>query len=64
VTLLDPARPGLDLRSRLSDIALFGHAAKLLAKDVGLLAAMLGDDPGFAVLRSAAEPFLERIART
>jgi len=55
---------GFEVRARLPDIALFGHGAKLLAKDVGLLAAVLGNDPGLAVLRSAAEPFLERIART
>jgi 3-hydroxyisobutyrate dehydrogenase-like beta-hydroxyacid dehydrogenase len=52
-----------DVRARLPNIGLFAHGAKLLAKDVGLLAALLKDDPGCAVLRDAAEPFLERIAR-
>ena len=52
-----------EVRARLPDIALFGHGAALLSKDVGLLATVLKDDPGFATLRGAAEPFLERIAR-
>jgi 3-hydroxyisobutyrate dehydrogenase len=52
-----------DVRARLPDIGLFGHGAKLLAKDVGLLASVLNDDPCCAVLRGAAEPFLERIVQ-
>lgn len=52
-----------EVRARLPDIAMFGHGAKLLAKDVGLLTAILGENPSCASLRGAAEPFLERIAR-
>lgn len=52
-----------EVRARLPDIAMFGHGAKLLAKDVGLLAAVLSDDSCSASLRGAAEPFLERIAQ-
>jgi 3-hydroxyisobutyrate dehydrogenase len=54
---------GFEVRARLPDIALFGHGAKLLAKDVGLLATLLRNDPCCGILRGAAEPFLERIAR-
>jgi 3-hydroxyisobutyrate dehydrogenase len=54
---------GFEVRARLPDIAQFGHGAKLLAKDVGLLDAVLSDDSCFATLRGAAQPFLERIAR-
>jgi 3-hydroxyisobutyrate dehydrogenase len=52
-----------EVRARLPDIALFSHGAKLLAKDVGLLAAVLQDDPCCGILRGTAEPFLERVAR-
>jgi 3-hydroxyisobutyrate dehydrogenase len=54
---------GFEVRARLSDIAMFGHGAKLLAKDVGLLTAVLSNEPCTDILRGAAEPFLERIAR-
>jgi 3-hydroxyisobutyrate dehydrogenase len=54
---------GFEVRARLPDIRLFGHGAQLLAKDVGLLAAVLNDDPSGALLRRAAEPFLDRILR-
>ena len=54
---------GFEVRARLPDIAMFAHGAKLLAKDVGLLAAVLSGEPFTDTLRSAAEPFLERIAR-
>jgi 3-hydroxyisobutyrate dehydrogenase len=53
---------GFDVRARLTNIGLFAHGAKLLAKDVGLLASLLAGDPSCAVLRRAAEPFLDRIA--
>jgi 3-hydroxyisobutyrate dehydrogenase len=53
---------GFEVRARLTDIAQFAHGAMLLAKDVGLLSAVLDDDPGCRVLRDAAEPFLARIA--
>jgi 3-hydroxyisobutyrate dehydrogenase-like beta-hydroxyacid dehydrogenase len=54
---------GFDVRARMPHIAAFGHGAKLLAKDVGLLAAVIPDDKGCVTLRSTAEPFLERIAQ-
>ena len=54
---------GFEVRARLADIAMFGHGAKLLAKDVGLLTAVLSGESCTDTLRSAAEPFLERIAR-
>jgi 3-hydroxyisobutyrate dehydrogenase-like beta-hydroxyacid dehydrogenase len=54
---------GFEVRARLSDIARFGHGAKLLAKDVGLLTTVLSHEPCTATLRGAAEPFLEAIAR-
>lgn len=54
---------GFDVRARLPDIALFGHGARLLAKDVGLLTATLGDDAAAALLSDTASPFLGRIAR-
>jgi 3-hydroxyisobutyrate dehydrogenase len=54
---------GFEVRARLPDVSLFGHGAKLLAKDVDLLKATLGDEPCTEILRSTAEPFLERIAR-
>lgn len=54
---------GFEVRARLPDVALFGHGAKLLEKDVGLLSAVLADDPSVAALRAAASPFLERIGR-
>ncbi len=54
---------GFDVRARLSNIGSFVHGAKLLVKDVGLLASLLKDDPYCAVLRDAAEPFLDRIMR-
>jgi 3-hydroxyisobutyrate dehydrogenase-like beta-hydroxyacid dehydrogenase len=53
---------GFDVRARMPDIAAFGHGAKLLAKDVGLLAAVIPDDPGCVKLRETAQPFLDRIA--
>lgn len=53
---------GFEVRARLPDVVLFGHGAKLLEKDVGLLSAVLGDDPDAERLRATAQPFLERIA--
>jgi 3-hydroxyisobutyrate dehydrogenase-like beta-hydroxyacid dehydrogenase len=52
---------GFEVRARLPDPAMFGHGAKLLAKDVGLLGAVLGSDPCFERLRAAAGPFLAAI---
>jgi 3-hydroxyisobutyrate dehydrogenase-like beta-hydroxyacid dehydrogenase len=54
---------GFEVRARLPDIAMFGHGARLLAKDVGLLTAVLKNEPYTNTLRDAAQPFLERIAR-
>ena len=51
-----------EVRARLPTIGRFAHGAKLLAKDVGLLATILNDHPSGAVLRGAAEPFLDKIA--
>jgi 3-hydroxyisobutyrate dehydrogenase-like beta-hydroxyacid dehydrogenase len=51
-----------EIRARMEDARMFTHGAKLLAKDVGLLGAVLGDAPSFAPLRDAAEPFLKRIS--
>jgi 3-hydroxyisobutyrate dehydrogenase-like beta-hydroxyacid dehydrogenase len=52
---------GFEVRARLPDIALFGHGARLLAKDTGLLAAVLADEPGARILAETAGPFLARI---
>src|SRR6516165_1657445 len=49
-----------DVRARLPDASAFTHGAPLLAKDVGLLGAVLGDDPSFVPLRDAAQPFLDK----
>ena len=54
---------GFEVRARLPDIAMFGHGARLLAKDLNLLKAVLSNEPCTDTLRGAAEPFLERIAR-
>jgi 3-hydroxyisobutyrate dehydrogenase len=54
---------GFEVRARLPDVAMFGHGARLLAKDVSLLKAILGSDPCTDTLRRTADPFLERIAR-
>lgn len=54
---------GFEVRARLVDIGLFGHGARLLAKDVGLLKALRGGESNTDTLRGVAEPFLERIAR-
>jgi len=47
---------GFEVRARLPDIAMFGHGAKLLAKDVDLLKAVLSGEPCTDTLRGAAEP--------
>jgi 3-hydroxyisobutyrate dehydrogenase len=52
---------GFEVRARLPERTLFGHGAALLAKDVGLLGAVLGAEPSYAVLRDAAQPFLDSI---
>ena len=53
---------GFEVRARLPDVAMFGHGAKLLEKDVGLLSAVLADNSSAGLLRATAQPFLERIA--
>jgi 3-hydroxyisobutyrate dehydrogenase len=50
---------GFDVYSRLADPKAFNHGGKLLAKDVGLLGRLLGDDPAFAALAAVATPFLD-----
>ena len=54
---------GFEVRARLPDIGMFGHGAGLLAKDVGLLKAILAGETNAGILQGAAEPFLEKIAR-
>ncbi len=49
---------GLEVYARLPTPQAFGHGGKLLAKDVSLLGALLGDDPDFTALRDVATPFL------
>lgn len=50
---------GFEVYARLPTPAAFTHGAGLLAKDVGLLRAVLPDDAGAAALGAAAAPFLE-----
>lgn len=50
---------GFEILARLPSPQSFNHGGKLLAKDVGLLATLLGPDPAFAALQSIARPFLE-----
>ena len=50
---------GFEVYARLPNPQAFGHGGKLLAKDVGLLGALLGDDRAFAALRDVAKPFLD-----
>lgn len=49
---------GFEVYARLPSPAAFSHGGKLLAKDVGLLGALLGDDPAFAAFRAVTDPFL------
>ncbi|MFM5930951.1 MAG: NAD(P)-dependent oxidoreductase [Novosphingobium sp.] len=49
---------GFEIVARLPSPAAFAHGAPLLAKDTNLLRAILPDDPGAGLLRTAAEPFL------
>ncbi len=49
---------GFEVYARMPDPQAFSHGGKLLAKDVGLLGALLGDDPAFAALQAVAIPFL------
>lgn len=52
---------GLEVRARMPAPTSFAHGAALLKKDVRLLGEVLGEqDPAFAALRDAAEPFLEQ----
>lgn len=53
---------GFGVRARMPDVSVFGHGAKLLDKDVGLLSTVL-DDPAVALLRNAAMPFLDKVLR-
>ncbi len=54
---------GFEICARLPEVTMFSHGGKLLAKDVGLLGAVLGDDPNFVTLQAAAGPFLEKVLR-
>lgn len=54
---------GFEVRARIADLAGWQHGAALLAKDVGLLGAVLQGDPAFGPLRDAAAPFLSSITR-
>jgi 3-hydroxyisobutyrate dehydrogenase len=49
----------MEVYARMPNPRSFNHGGKLLAKDVGLLGALLGDDPAFAALVSVATPFLD-----
>jgi 3-hydroxyisobutyrate dehydrogenase len=49
----------MEVYARMPNPQAFNHGGKLLAKDVGLLGALLGDDPAFAALESVATPFLD-----
>ena len=55
---------GFEVYARLPTPAAFTHGAPLLAKDVALLAEVLGDDDNAAVLRAAADHFLAAAAAT
>ncbi len=50
---------GFEVMARLPSPAAFAHGAALLAKDVGLLKAVLPDHGGAEVLRATADPFLQ-----
>ena len=50
---------GLEVYARLPSPAAFAHGGKLLAKDVGLLGALLADSPDVAALRAVAQSFLD-----
>jgi 3-hydroxyisobutyrate dehydrogenase len=52
---------GFEIRARMAAPASWSHGAALLAKDVGLLGALIPDDPGFARLNATARPFLDPI---
>lgn len=49
---------GLEVRGRLPKPQAFSHGGALLLKDVNLLQAVLGDDPGALGLANAAKTFL------
>lgn len=50
---------GLEVYARLPSPAAFGHGGKLLAKDVGLLGALLAGNSDAAALSAVAQPFLD-----
>jgi len=51
---------GFEVYSRLPDPTAFNHGARLLAKDVDLLASILESDEGASLLRNTARVFLEQ----
>lgn len=55
---------GFEVRARLANVGLFAHGARLLSKDVGLLASLLTHAPGVDVFEEAAGPFLEKVAQS
>lgn len=48
-----------EVYARMTSPQAFNHGGKLLAKDIGLLGTLLGDDPAFVALESVATPFLD-----
>ena len=50
---------GFEILARLPSPQAFNHGGKLLAKDVGLLATLIGADPAFVALQGVARPFLD-----
>ncbi len=51
---------GFEVRARMPEPTAFGHGAKLLAKDVGLLGESMGtDNPTYQYIRDVAGPFLD-----
>ena len=54
---------GFDVYARLPNAFAFDHGAKLLLKDVRLLAEVVGSDPSFTAIREVALPFLEFVQR-
>jgi 3-hydroxyisobutyrate dehydrogenase-like beta-hydroxyacid dehydrogenase len=54
---------GFEVYARLPNAFAFDHGAKLLLKDVRLLAEVVGSDPSFTAIRDVALPFLEFVQR-
>lgn len=54
---------GFEVYARMPAPGSFAHGARLLAKDVGLLGALLSGNPAFAALSDVASPFLDLVAQ-